>query len=101
MKKVVCNKCNKEFNINIKKKKIKDDIYRVYFTCPKCKAEHTSYYADDAIKAKQNQIRAMQEEYLKLRGRNFKKAFKLQKEMKKLKEEIGKDMDNLRKKVEN
>lgn len=101
MQKVVCDKCQKQFKISIKKQKIEDDIERVYFVCPKCKEEYTSYYSNDEIKDKQNQIRAMQEEYLKLRGKSFKKAFKLQKEINKSKEEIGVDMDHLRRKVEN
>lgn len=73
MQKVVCDKCQKQFKISIKKQKIEDDIERVYFVCPKCKEKYTSYYSDDEIKDRQNQIRVMQEEYLKLRGRNFKK----------------------------
>lgn len=57
--KVSCDNCKKEFKLKFQIKKIKDDIERVYFVCPKCKKEYTCYYTNDLIKDKQNQLREL------------------------------------------
>lgn len=96
MKKVFCDECNREFKIKIRTQKIRDDIERVYFTCPKCKKEYTAYYTNDKIKDLQEQIRNLRGAYNKLRGRNFKNGYKKLQEITKLQNKIEKEMDMLK-----
>lgn len=96
MKKVFCDECNREFKIKIRTQKIRDDIERVYFTCPKCKKEYTAYYTNDKIKDLQEQIRNLRGAYNKLRGRNFKNGYKKLQEITKLQNKIEKEMDILK-----
>lgn len=44
MNKVYCDDCNKEFKIKIRTQKVKDDVEKVYFVCPKCKTEYECYF---------------------------------------------------------
>ncbi len=64
MKKAVCNKCKYEFNITLRKEKLKirNNAERVYFICPKCKEEYTAYFTNDIIKAKQVKIERLKKE---------------------------------------
>lgn len=96
MSKAVCDNCNKEFKIKIRTQKIKDDIERVYFACPKCKTSYECYYTNDKIKALQRQIKALQNKYNGLRGRKLGESYIVLQEITKIKSKIGKEMDLLK-----
>ena len=96
MNKVYCDKCNKKFKIKIKTQKIKDDIERVYFACPKCKTEHECYYSNNKIKSLQKQLQALQKEYNKDRGKKYRNNYEMLRQMTMVKNELGKEMDLLK-----
>lgn len=93
---VVCDNCNKEFKIKIKTQKLKGDVERVYFACPKCKTEYTSYYTNNNVKGLQKELNALQREYNSLRGKNVGKSYGVLQEITKIKNKIGKEMDLLK-----
>lgn len=77
--------CNKDFELEkFEVKKLANDTEKIYFTCPHCGKEFISHYTDRHIRKKQELIRGITSES----------------GIKRLKEEIGKDMKKLRKKVE-
>lgn len=96
MRKVYCDKCRKDFKPRPRKEK-SGDVERVYLKCPKCKAEYTAYYTDSDIRAKEVRMRALQLNYNK--EKDIKQKIKLHDMMLELKNEIGKDMDNLKAKM--
>jgi len=97
---IFCDECKKEFIMNIETEELGDSVERIYFRCTHCNKEYTSYYTDTLIRIKQNKIKNIQDKYNKVRGKDIKQANKFIKQYEKLKKEIGKDMDNLRKKIE-
>lgn len=97
MSKVYCDRCNKKFKIKVRTEEIKDDIKRVYFACPRCKVEYTSYYIDDSIKAKQEQIRRLRRAYSGLDRRYSVKGKSFLNKINKLEQEIGREMEVLKK----
>ena len=100
MNAVFCDKCKKEFVISVKTEKLEDNIERVYFTCPHCDKQYTSYYTNVLIKKKQAEMRDIQEKIRVFRGTNPNKAMNFYKQYEKLKKELAKDMEKLRKRVE-
>lgn len=95
-----CDKCKKDFIIDIKTEMLKDNIERVYFCCPHCKAEHTAYYTDILIKKKQQQMKELQRKYSEAaKAKDIKRSEKIFKQIRKLQKEIKKAMENLRKRV--
>lgn len=97
MNKVYCDKCHKKFEIKLKTQVIKDDVKRVYFACPRCKTEYTSYYINDSIKAKQEQIRRLRRAYSGLDRRYSVKGKSFLNKINKLEQEIGREMSTLEK----
>ncbi|ALG49386.1 hypothetical protein [Clostridium perfringens] len=97
--KVYCDKCNKEFEINLLVENVKGDVRRVYFKCPECNTKYTSYYLNNKIEQRQLKMQKLMfdsaklyvgsEKYLK----NIEKLKKLTEEnrvgMKRLKEMFG------------
>lgn len=100
MKSIFCDICSKTFIIDIQTQQLENNVERVYFTCSHCNTQYTSYYTNVLIKRKQAQIKELEEKYLAARGKNPKQAEKVFSQIQKLKKEIGKDMDNLKKRVE-
>ncbi len=96
MSKVVCDNCNKEFKIKLKTQKVKDDVERVYFTCPKCKTEYECYYTNDKVKSLQRRLRGLNNEYDKDRGKNYRNNYETLRQMTIAKNKIGKEMDILK-----
>jgi transcription elongation factor Elf1 len=61
---VNCDNCGKSFKIKkLKTKWINDNVQRVYFTCPYCKQEYTSFYTDDRIRKNIKKIDDLQRQY--------------------------------------
>lgn len=61
---VNCDKCNKKFTIKkFKTKWIDDNVQRVYFVCPYCKKEYTSFYKDKRIRKNLKEIEELQKRY--------------------------------------
>lgn len=89
MNKVVCDKCNKEFKIALKTRKLPEGIEEVYFTCSHCKTKYVSYYTDESIREKQREINNMYEEISKITDK-----------INKLKVKTKADMEELKKKME-
>jgi len=73
--------CGKEFRITgFNLDKMSNDIEKTYFKCPYCNKEYIAFYTDKSIRKKQKKIRKLTD----------------LKSIEKLKQEIGKDMDNLK-----
>lgn len=101
MNMVTCDNCNQDFKMDIKEEEVKDNIFKVYFTCPHCSKEYISYYTNVLIKIKQKKIRDIVEKQKESRGKqDINRSNKLYKQYQKLKKEIKKDMDNLKKRIE-
>lgn len=79
---VNCDTCKKDFNLDVKITKYDGGVEKIHFYCPHCNQEYISYFTDPAIRKKQARIRVL---YSKL-GK---------KKLKKMQDEILKDMQNL------
>ena len=97
---VFCDRCKKNFIIDIETQDLGDNTERIYFTCPHCSKEYTSYYTNILIKKKQSKIREIQSDIRRFNVANPKKAQSLYKQYEKLKKELKRDMEKLRKRVE-
>lgn len=98
---LICDNCKDEFTMEVKEELVKDNISKVYFTCPHCDKEYISYYTNALIKVKQKKMRNIVKKQKKARGKqDINRSNKLYKQYQKLKKEIKKDMDNLKKRIE-
>lgn len=95
-----CDQCEKTFVPEIKTQQLAGYVERVYFTCPHCNKDYTSYYSNVLVKKKQEKVRELAAKYEKERGKNPKQAEKTFKQYQKAKKEVGIAMENLRKRVE-
>lgn len=95
--KVVCDKCNKKFDIKVKTRKLPLGIVETYFTCPHCKEKYISYYTDENIREKQKKINDMQVKYRKLK--NPVEIANMALEIGNFKKEIKADMEKLKNKM--
>lgn len=100
MKNIYCDKCKKEFVAEVKTEKLEGNIERVYFTCPHCGKDYTSYYTNILVQIKQRKVRELAEKYEKERGKNPRQAEKTFKQYQKAKKAVGEEMENLRKRAE-
>ncbi|NBI08271.1 transglycosylase [Senegalia massiliensis] len=100
MRVAYCNDCKKQFQVESKEKQLEDNIIKHYFKCPHCKKEYIVYYSDHLIRKKQDKMKELNNKYLSERDLQPQKALKTYKQIKKLKKEIGKDMDKLEKRIE-
>lgn len=57
---VYCNKCEHEFNPNLRAWDINKDVEEIFFNCPSCHERYTAYYTNDKIKQLQGQLRRLQ-----------------------------------------
>lgn len=92
---VKCDKCGMEFEIETKIEKVKGDIRKAYFVCPKCSKKYIAYYLSSKIEQKQEKIKKL---VLKL-NKYFKGTEKGEKylaEYEALKKEIKVDMQELK-----
>lgn len=56
---IICDKCNKEIVIELKEKKLKDDVKKVYFNCNSCNIEYLAYLTNREIEEKQKQVQKL------------------------------------------
>lgn len=97
MNKVVCDKCNKKFEIKLKTRKLPLGVEEVYFICSHCKEKYISYYTDESIREKQKKINEMWTKYRKLR--NPVEIANMALEIGNFKKEIKTDMEELKRKM--
>lgn len=95
MAQVQCNRCKAPFVSKPETRSVGDNIKEVYFICPVCQAYYHSYYTNVIIENKQAKQARLKEEYDQLRGRNPRKAEQKFSQYKKLKKEIGREMEKL------
>jgi DNA-binding transcriptional regulator GbsR (MarR family) len=48
--KAECDECGFNFTLKVRKKEVKEGVKKVYFKCPKCKTEFTSFYENETVK---------------------------------------------------
>lgn len=96
-RKITCDKCNKDFDLNTKVKKHKDGVEEVYFKCPHCKVKYTSYFTDKNIRIKQNKINKLWDKYRNVRTK--KEIVSVLEEIEILRKEIKADMKELKRKM--
>lgn len=61
---IKCDFCGKTFKIKkLKTKWLDDNIQRIYFVCPYCKKEYTSFYKDKRIRKNIKKIDDLQRQY--------------------------------------
>lgn len=94
-----CDECKKDFEVDIKVNKIKDDIEKTYFICPICKHEYAAYYTNAKIRKKQEEISKIARR-IKL-NKNIGIGIELSKKYNKLNKNIKEEMRSLRKRFEN
>lgn len=94
---VYCNKCKKEFEINIKTKKYTGGIEETYFKCPHCNKRYIGFFTDKNIRIKQKKVRNVSNELNECR--DMAQRIVLLKEIDKMKQALKVDMDNLKEKM--
>ena len=94
---IYCNKCKKDFEINIKTKKYPGGIEETYFKCPHCKERYTGFFTDKNIRIKQKKVRNISNELGKCR--DMAQRIVLLKEIDKMKQDLKVNMDNLKEKM--
>lgn len=99
MKQINCDKCEKDFDIKVKIEPVINDVKRVFFVCPHCDSKYVAYYIDAQIEKQQNEIRIIQNKISECKI-GSKKHEKLCDEFKKLKKDIGLNMEKLKLKYE-
>lgn len=96
-----CDRCQEDFDIELEERLVKNNIYKVSFTCNHCQKEYISYYTNIVVRNKQKKIIEIAKE-IEIANENAdsKKYMKLLKEYKKYKKEIDEEMKKLKKIVE-
>lgn len=101
---LTCNNCNKDFWLDrIRNRPVKNrsGVERVYFICPHCKCEFTSYYTNKSIKRKQQLVRDLLNKRRKAFDTNdTKRAQELTEKVKELQAKMKQEMDTLRTSIE-
>lgn len=101
MENIYCDKCKNDFEIKVETERVKDDVKRIFFICPYCKAKYISFYLNSRIEGKQEKIRKIVDKIKKNKNSfDIDKGKKLLKQYEELKKEIGSDMKILREKIE-
>lgn len=60
--KLICDNCNKEFKLSrvkLKKKKVSDEIIKIFYRCPKCKCEYIVAYQDEEVRENIKRIKEL------------------------------------------
>jgi hypothetical protein len=96
--KVVCDKCNKKFELKLKTRKLPLGIEENYFICLHCNTKYVSFYTDESIREKQKKINKMWKDYRQLRDPAAIADMAIN--ITELKAEIKADMEELKKKME-
>lgn len=96
---VNCDECKKDFEVDTKVKKVKEDIEKTYFICPICNHEYIAYYTNSKIRKKQEEISKIARK-IKL-NKNIGIGIELSKKYNKLNKNIKEEIINLRKRFEN
>ncbi|AUM89178.1 transglycosylase [Clostridium botulinum] len=94
---IYCDKCGKDFEMNIKVKKHHGGVEETYFKCPHCKEKHTSFFTDKSIRIKQTKVRNKTFQLNKCRDMGTR--IEILKELDNMKQALKVDMDNLKKKM--
>lgn len=93
---IICDKCKEEIVIELKQKKLKDDVKKVYFNCNSCNIEYLAYLTNREIEEKQKQVQILMikanSEELSVEDRQM-----YYKQYETLKNEIKADMEALKK----
>jgi len=100
MQLTTCDKCKEEFYIDVKEEDCGEGITKLYFICPACQEEYLVHYSTASIIRKQWKARKLQEEIRDCKGKDPARTIKLYKQFQKLKKQIGKDMEFLKRRVE-
>lgn len=95
--KVICDKCNKEFEIKLKVNNHINNIEEAYFKCPNCGEKYISCFTDKNIRLKQKKINKMWEEYKKAPTQE--EVVKMAEKITALKAEIKEDIGKLKEKM--
>jgi len=66
----LCDKCGKEYEVELKTAKLQNGVEKNYFTCQHCGAEYIGFYTDKEIRSGQNYMKIL---YHKLRNTHNKK----------------------------
>jgi hypothetical protein len=62
---VICDECEKEFEVKASTKKLTNGISETSFKCPHCKKKYISYFTNRDIRIKQKNINKLWEKYRK------------------------------------
>lgn len=89
-----CDKCHKDFMIEIKVKKYSGGIEEIYFVCPHCRQRYSSYFTDRNIRIKQKQIMKRRDNYQKCINNEDK--IKILKEIDEIQQKLKEDMNSLK-----
>ena len=60
--KLICDNCNKEFKLSrvkLKKKKVTNEIIKIFYRCPKCKCEYIVAYQDEEVRENIKRIKEL------------------------------------------
>ena len=97
---VNCDSCKEDFAIEVQEVKARDNISKVFFSCPHCGAEYLVHYTTKEIKAKQKAIRNAVTKVGDARKKNdSNKAERYFNRYKELKKELEQAMNELEKKM--
>ncbi|GGN59396.1 hypothetical protein [Oceanobacillus indicireducens] len=95
---VTCNDCFCEFETELKKKVLKNQIHKYYFTCPDCQHEYVSYYTD--AKMRRDIKRNMKKRKQHGQAKTIEESRRLLAEIKMNDKLLNKDKDALKKRMQ-
>ena len=101
MSDVTCDKCSKVFEMDVKWRNHGEGVQEMYFKCPGCNAHYTGLILDDAGRKMQRDVRKLQDQIAKARGKNpegGKREKQLTYQMGQIGKKLAVKMDKLKKK---
>lgn len=86
---VVCDKCSQEFKIEVKKRKVKDDIIEEYMRCPNCKKDYNIMYTNNKTRLLRKEVQKKLRLYrTKTSNRNKNRYYKVKRELENLTDKL-------------
>lgn len=74
---VNCDNCTEDFEIKIQEERVKDDVKRMFFTCPHCNEKFVYFYTNTRIETIKKKLNKVKEKGSKVYTNELKEKYKL------------------------